>query len=986
MIGGTSRAPMIGRDAELGRLREAFAAGRGGDPAIVVLRGEAGIGKTRIVQELLTEAAAARGGPPVVVATGQCIDIGEIGAAYTPVRRLLRELRRGVGDEAFRAAAARSVLASLSALLPDLGPEPAGAPRGADILAEAVEQVVEELSRTLHLVLVIEDLHWADAATIALLRTLAVTLRGEHVTTVLTYRSDDVGRGHPLRPLIAELERNRSVAMVDLQRLKRDDTAVLVTELGAAVSGEEIDELIARSDGVPFFVEELVALGGAELPDTLRDLVLARVERLSPDAREAMSALAAGGVRVPHDLLETVAGVDSGTLTRGLREALAAQVIVADGDGYAFRHALIQETVHDELLPSERAALHARYADALDAGLAAAPELAAEVAEHRMQARDVPRAFDATVSAYAHAKASAAPAAAVRLGERLLELWPQVGDADARAGTGRVELAIEIGGQWRDLSEAARGLRIAREARTWVDDDDVLARAALHLLAFISLSNLTRHHESLQEARAGIALIEGRDDAASLATHARLLSGLAAAATSDLAPSEDRRELGRRALALAERSGDEQAVASAASHFAWAASDAGDLEAALNSVRRITTLPSDNPAVANAALFESDILVRLGRYDEAIAAGTVGIQRATRIGLERGIGAMIAANVGEAHAAKGDVTSTLGVLGRAGAHLTTTPPFQSFTVRIRAQALSWDDRGEQAAQLRRDAHGFLDVVLAEDPEEQIGWAEVDAELALNRLESEPDSAARTQLLADAIERAATLGEGTFTQDSGLSRRILPAAARAVATAAQDARDAASATALRADVDRLVAALRRDAPSTAYRALVQAEWARAEGPDPDAWRAAAEVAGEGFIPHRYRHYARFRLAEALIAAGRRDEAEALATEIVADARAQGAAVVARWAQQLASRANMRIAGMDAAPAALREASVSALTPRERQVLALVAQGLTNPEIGRRLFISPKTASVHVSAILAKVGAANRAEAAAIYAALGDPHQS
>src|SRR5690606_31052232 len=175
-----------------------------------------------------------------------------------------------------------------------------------------------------------------------------------------------VGRGHPLRPLVADLERNRSIATVDLQRLGDDDTAALVAELGAALASEEVEELIARSDGVPFFVEELVALDGSELPDTLRDLVLARVERLSTDAREAMSALAAGGVRVPHELLETVAGVDDATLIRGLREALAAQVIVADGDGYACRHAPIQEMVDDEHLPSERAALHARYADAID--------------------------------------------------------------------------------------------------------------------------------------------------------------------------------------------------------------------------------------------------------------------------------------------------------------------------------------------------------------------------------------------------------------------------------------------------------------------------------------------------------------------------------------------------------------------------------------------------------------------------------------------
>src|SRR5690606_2393701 len=256
---------------------------------------------------------------------------------------------------------------------------------------------------------------------------------------------------------------------------------------------------------------------------------------------------------------------------------------------------------------------------------------------------------------------------------------------------------------------------------------------------------------------------------------------------------------------------------------------------------------------------------------------------------------------GEALAATGDVPGAIHVLERAAADLMTMPPFRSFTVRIRAQALSWDDQDERAVQLRGDANEFLDVVLAADAEEQIGWAEVDAELALNRFDTESGPAARGQLIDEALTRAGTLAGGTLLDDTGMSRRVLPVAARAVATAMQEGGDAARAAALRADVDRLLAGLHDDRASAAYRALVHAEWARAAGVDPDAWRAAADVVGEGFIPHRYRHYARFRLAEALVSAGGRDEAEALVPDVIADARAGGAAAVARWAQALASRA-------------------------------------------------------------------------------------
>jgi len=976
---------MVGRDTELAVLQDALQAGQAGSPRVVVVRGEAGIGKTRLLQEFRSAATHLTDRPPVVVAVGQCVDMGEIGSPFTPIRRLLRELYASVGDEAFRAAAQTpTVVATLGTLLPELAADASAAPpdTGADYITESIERVIEGLSHDHHLVLIIEDLHWADAATLALLKTLAVTLRGAHVTIVMTYRSDDVGRGHPLRPVLSELDRNRAVTGLEVKRLTPAETVELARAVAGPIGAGAIETIVARSDGVPFFVEELVELEDGALPETLRDLVLARYERLGSAAQEAVGLVAAGGVHVDNALLENVHEGDREALRSGLREALAANVLVSNADGYAFRHALIQEAVHDELLPSERAELHGRYAAALqhrvDAG---SEELAAEAAEHWLQARDLPRAFDAMVIARRHAQSTWAPITAARLGERLLELWSRVPDAEERSSTTRTQLYADTANAWR-LQDGMRALRLARAGLAVTPDADQLGRARLLVEAAAAEGNAGRVTETLDTIDRALPLLD-EDDPAHALVRARALGLKVTLPASAIGGDAERERFAAEALAAAERSGDPGALATCLVHISWRLIDLGKLDDALVTIRRAFDVDLTADRRLHATITELDALVRLGRFDEAATIAERAMTVAVDVGLDRSMGALIASNRAEALLSRGDAVEGESVARRCLDLLAGVPTFRSFCLRLLTLAASWDDRADDADHIRQRERADIEAIQSEDPEEKIGWAEYDTEAALNRAETETDAAARAASVSAALHTALVLDDEDFLQGPGTSRRLLPGAARALADADLLGLDAAERDRLRHAVAASVASQPGDGPGRALAALAAAEGARGSGEDAiETWRTAVRLADDGLIPVRLRHYARYRLAEALIAAGDRDAASALLSLVVADAPDDGVAVVARWARTLAARAAVVLEGTDAGSRAAADgrgaaSGVAALTPRELQVLGLVAEGLTNPQIGARLFISPKTASVHVSAILGKIGAANRTEAAALY---------
>src|SRR5215208_4534817 len=192
----------------------------------------------------------------------------------------------------------------------------------------------------------------------------------ERVLAVCTYRSDELHRRHPLRPLLAELERDPRARRIELARLTRAELSEQLADILDAMPGADvIERLYGRSEGNPLFTEELLAAGGdggGALPPTLRDALMVRTERLPENAQEVLRVLAVAQ-RADHALLADAAGLSAAELRTALREATASHLIVAGGDGlYRFRHALLREVVHDDLLPGEHAELHLALARALE--------------------------------------------------------------------------------------------------------------------------------------------------------------------------------------------------------------------------------------------------------------------------------------------------------------------------------------------------------------------------------------------------------------------------------------------------------------------------------------------------------------------------------------------------------------------------------------------------------------------------------------------
>src|SRR5215212_8378364 len=442
---------LIGRAAELAELEAALADAGGGRPSLAFVAGESGVGKSRTVGEFARRAreAGAR------VAIGDCVELGDEELPYAPIVSVLRSLARD-GDAVIDELPA-GARAELATLLPELGagawpaaPEPLRANEttlGQPRLFEGLLTLLEHLGREQPFALVLEDIHWADRSTRAFLVFLGRTLWSERVLVVATYRSDELHRRHPLRPLLAELERDPRSRRIELTRLSREELGALLEDiLGGAPDAELVERLYSRSEGNALFTEELLAAGldgRGGLPTTLRDALMVRVERLSEPAQEVLRLLSTGRM-LSHDVLAQASGLGRAELRAVVREAAESNVIVADERGrYQFRHALLREVVHDDLLPGEHAELHLALARALESQAAETGEdaiLAAGIAHHYLSAgcqREAlaasVRAADAAERVHAHGEAGAQL-------ESALDLWSRVPDAEAQVGAGRVEL------------------------------------------------------------------------------------------------------------------------------------------------------------------------------------------------------------------------------------------------------------------------------------------------------------------------------------------------------------------------------------------------------------------------------------------------------------------------------------------------------------------------------------------------------------------
>jgi DNA-binding SARP family transcriptional activator len=430
--GGTRPDAVVGRADELQRLARAFedAADARGTTALVV--GPAGIGKT-LLTSTLAQHARARG---ATVLSGRCIDLVGAGLPYLPLVEALRPLCTSPLLDTVR-----DELVELPRLHPDLAGGAPLAPHGDGTdtrmrLFGEVLAVLEHLSRGAPVVLLLEDLHWADGSTLDLIAYLAQAIHGRRILLVATYRSD---AKHEVDRVSAGLQRTRTAVTVQLGPLERDALEAVIAD--ERLPSELSDVVCARSDGNPFFAMELAAAAARDeqhLPSALRDLLLADIDRLDAETRAVLRVVAAAGRDVPYRLLAAVMTLPEPSIHDALRQAVEHHVLVPDQStgSFRFRHALFAEAVYGTLLPGEREEVHARLAAALedDGSLAASRAIAGELAQHWVAARQPVQALAASLQAARDAQALSGLGEALRHLEQVLELWDLVPNAEDLAG------------------------------------------------------------------------------------------------------------------------------------------------------------------------------------------------------------------------------------------------------------------------------------------------------------------------------------------------------------------------------------------------------------------------------------------------------------------------------------------------------------------------------------------------------------------------
>ena len=643
---------LVGRSSPLSALDAALAEAGRGRPSAVMVGGEAGVGKTRLVSEFAdrSRGAGAR------VLTGGCLELGADGLPFAPFTAVLRELLRDLGTTGVAGLLPGGAARELALLLPEFG-EPAGPDGAGEARARLFEQMLtlmERLADAGPVVLVIEDMHWADRSSRDL---LAFLIRNQPsadgVMIVATYRSDELHRAHPLRPLLAELDRIGWVTRMDLGRLTREDTGQLAAQI---IGREPEDDLLAavyrRTEGNPLFVEAL--LGGepdSGLPESLRDLLIASVRRLPEETQEVVRVASAGGERTGHGLLAAVTGLDGSVLARALRPAVAANVLLTDSDSYVFRHALIREAVHDELLPGERGQVHGRFAEAIgaDPALVMPGRVAYEQAYHWYAAHDTPRALTSAWQAAGHLGRSLAYAEQLTMLSRVLELWEQVPDAAQRIGADHAAV-LEAAVQAAELAgEDDRGVMLAQAALREIDAAAEPVRAALLLRACGHLKYHLGRADYAEDLMAAVQLVPADPPSAA---RARVLGALAGH-TLHVHGGWDRPELraaAEEAVVTARRVGDAATEAAALVTLACAEPVGGNLErirALLAQARAIASRVNAFDPLLQAAITESDLLEGAGRHELAATAARDGLQVAREYGLARTYGAVLAMNLAE---------------------------------------------------------------------------------------------------------------------------------------------------------------------------------------------------------------------------------------------------------------------------------------------------------------------------------------------------
>jgi DNA-binding NarL/FixJ family response regulator len=975
MAAQVTSSRLVGRDLELIELESALDSAAAEEPSLFVVGGDSGIGKSRLVAAL-RERAATDG---AVTLLGECLDVGDSELPYAPLVGALRPLAREchpVLDEL--TPAERSELARLLPMVDAPPAEEGDGGAAAQVrLFEVLLGLLDSLGRSEPVLLVIEDLHWADRSTRSFVSFLARSLSHERVLVVATYRSDELHRRHPLRPLLAEIDRRPRVRRLELAPLGREPLSEALEDiLGRAPEPELVERLYGRSEGNPLYFEELLAAGAdgrGPMPSTLRDALMIRVERLDEQAQELLRLLAVGQ-RLDHRILADTLCSDPGDLVAPLRELVASHLVVANSeDRYVFRHALLREVIVDDLLPGERAELHLALAHAferrLDAGEGDAQMVVARIAHHFYAAGDRPAALTTSVRAGTAAAEVHAYGEAAALFERALDLWDQVPDASELAGCDHISLLVRAADAHSGGADGFRQEALLKAALAEVPAHDRHRSAfVLERLARAQRS-LNRTDESLATARSALADLEDEPSA----ERASLL-GFIAKTRMLQGKFRDAAEVAREALEVARtvgERGEEVRAQDALGHALIALGDVDEGRSCMLEAIEMARAEGRSDLMGIVYLNLSDALHLRGLPDEALAIAREGYEAS--VGRARRWLAMLLAELALDRGDWDDVEPHLP----AGERL------------MGNELLN--------AQLRR-----AELALGRGEHER-------ARELLEQLEPEIAATAEPQylgpfgaLLGELSRREGDLDTGRSAVDEALDRlefctedvmrlaRVTAVGIAVESDRAQRARDLGDKDDLRSATARgreLLERVRATAidggpVEEAWAAMAEAEDARARGKaDPARWGKAA-AAWDALQRPYLAARARYHQAEAYVARDERGEAAAAVRATLDCAERLGADWLAGESHALASRARLRLeAEASTAPEPDAPEDPFGLTPRERQVLVRIARGATNREIGQDLFMAEKTASVHVSRILAKLDVRSRTEAAAVAHRLG-----
>ena len=968
--------PMIARQREQQALDECLTSARSGRASVAIIRGESGMGKSRLAESLADQAR--REG--MFVAVGHCTPVSGGELPFGPFVELLSQI--GAAPESERVAGTtwerlRTVLTvsgpSSGVLSPDVGLERSR-------LFTSVLWVLHTIGERQPVMLVLEDVHWADASSLDLLNYLARTAGQERLLIVLTCRDDALAHDAATRRGIRELSRAEMSRDVELLPFSADEVRELLAASTVKLPVAEHDAVVTLADGNPFIALELAAhdqIEGAHT-EALRHALMGPVDELPDDARFALHVAAVLGGSIHHDVLEKAIESTGGDVATTLRLLTQRGLLVAGADYYDFRHAILRESVIREMLHSEQTAAHRAAVEGLrlsrregsPAGLAQVAHHLVAAGEHVAALPMVMAAAEYDRSVYAFAEARRQLAVAREL------LWHRVDDPEGLSGLSAMDLVRREAEMARWAGHPSEAVALIREGLATVPSAG-LDRARLELELAEALWPAGDPAAALaasERSEVALGALPGED-----ALRARVLAAVAGGLV--MTGQYDRgRAVAERAIVLADESGASRSQLQARITLATAIARQGDLGKGVTQLRQCLSeavvvdafkavvrcygnlaflhgaagqlaevleiategarrcRPFGPLLLVAPTLAENWVhaLVATGRWDEAARVSHDLEQQWAAEGMALALHVQLA----QVAAARGSGTDLERHLSIIDGYARPDDPYTMHDLTVaRAEHLLWRGRAAEAHRITRTS---LDQLAGQ---QDTGMVVSMCSLALR---------AHADLVTSGADRA---------QGDRASRETasLLAAARNASPGETGALGRANLLLCEAEAARASMARSRD-PWT----QVVAEWQQLDCPYPSAyaqWRLAEELFGT-----RARAQGTRALAAALQTAVRLG-CTPLETALRTLARHAGVPP-----QDLAE-----MTAEETAPAPVpvppSHSLAVTLTPRERDVLQILTEGLSNQQIARRLFISESTVSVHVSHILAKLGVSNRLQAAA-----------